>query len=69
MPKRRFYTPVMPRSGRPFTVRMSNLGTLGWVSDRAGYRYQATHPETGEPWPAIPPMVMDVWRAVSDYAA
>jgi len=62
-----FYTPVMPRSGRPFTVRMSNLGRLGWVSDRAGYRYQAQHPETGGPWPPIPPMVMEVWRKVSSY--
>jgi alkylated DNA repair protein (DNA oxidative demethylase) len=62
-----FYTPVMPRSGRPFTVRMSNLGQLGWVSNREGYRYQPTHPETGEPWPAIPPVVMDAWREVSDY--
>jgi DNA oxidative demethylase len=62
-----FYTPVMPCSGRPFTVRMSNLGRLGWVSNREGYRYQPTHPETGEPWPAIPPMVMDVWTKVSDY--
>jgi alkylated DNA repair protein (DNA oxidative demethylase) len=63
-----FYTPVMPRSGRPFTVRMSNLGKLGWVSDRAGYRYQPTHPETGASWPVIPSMVMEVWRQVSDYA-
>ncbi len=63
-----FYTPVMPKSGRPFTVRMSNLGRLGWVSDRAGYRYQPQHPETGEPWPPIPQMVMEVWRKVSDYA-
>jgi alkylated DNA repair protein (DNA oxidative demethylase) len=63
-----FYTPVMPRSGRPFTVRMSNLGTLGWVSDREGYRYQQTHPETGASWPPIPEMVMEVWRQVSDYA-
>jgi alkylated DNA repair protein (DNA oxidative demethylase) len=62
-----YYTPVMPRSGRPFTVRMSNLGQLGWVSNREGYRYQPTHPETGEPWPAIPPVVMDAWREVSDY--
>ncbi|WP_119388776.1 alpha-ketoglutarate-dependent dioxygenase AlkB family protein [Taklimakanibacter lacteus] len=62
-----FYTPVMPRSGRPFTVRMSNLGQLGWVSDRAGYRYQARHPETGEPWPAIPAVVMEVWSKVSGY--
>lgn len=62
-----FYTPVMPRSGRPFTVRMSNLGKLGWVSDRAGYRYQAQHPETGKPWPAIPAPVMELWRQVADY--
>ncbi len=62
-----FYTPVMPRSGRPFTVRMSNLGALGWVSDRSGYRYQPTHPETREAWPPIPTMVMAVWRQVSDY--
>jgi alkylated DNA repair protein (DNA oxidative demethylase) len=63
-----FYTPVMPKSGRPLTVRMSNFGPLGWVSDRSGYRYQPTHPETGENWPPIPPVVMEVWRQVSDYA-
>lgn len=61
------FQPVMPRTGRPFSVRMTNLGSLGWVSDRTGYRYQATHPETGKPWPAIPEMVMDVWRKVSNY--
>jgi DNA oxidative demethylase len=60
-------TPVMPRTGRPFTVRMTNLGALGWVSDRAGYRYQPTHPETGKPFPPIPAMVLDVWRQVSGY--
>lgn len=60
-------TPVMPRTGRPFTVRMTNLGSLGWVSGRAGYRYQPTHPETGKPWPLIPEMVLDIWRAVSGY--
>lgn len=63
-----FYTPVMPRSGRPFSVRMTNLGPLGWVSDRAGYRYQPTHPDTGRPWPAIPGPVLAIWRAVSGYA-
>jgi DNA oxidative demethylase len=61
------FQPVMPRTGRPFSVRMTNLGALGWVSDRSGYRYQATHPETGMPWPEIPEMVMDVWRKVSNY--
>lgn len=62
-----FFTPVMPRSGRPFSVRMTNLGSLGWVSDRQGYRYQPVHPETGRPWPPIPPMVLDLWREVSGY--
>jgi len=62
-----FHTPVMPRSGRPFSVRMTNLGPLGWVSDRAGYRYQTAHPETGLPWPAIPEMLLSLWRDVADY--
>lgn len=60
-------TPVMPRTGRPFSVRMTNLGSLGWVSDRAGYRYQPLHPGTGKPWPPIPERVLQVWRSVSGY--
>ena len=60
--------PVMPRTARPFTVRMSNLGSLGWVSDRAGYRYQPVHPDTGKPWPPIPEMVLEIWRKLSGYA-
>lgn len=61
------FTPVMPRTAKPFSVRMTNLGPLGWVSDRAGYRYQARHPDTGSPWPAIPPSILAVWQAVSNY--
>lgn len=63
-----FFTPSMPRTGKPFSVRMTNLGPLGWVSDRdGGYRYQASHPETGSPWPPIPEAVLAIWRAVSGY--
>ena len=62
-----YLTPVMPRTGRPFTVRMTNLGSLGWVSDRAGYRYQPMHPETGRPWPAIPENILEIWRTLADY--
>lgn len=58
------YRPVTP-GGRPFSVRMSNLGTLGWVSDRAGYRYQATHPETGRPWPPIPASLLSLWSELT----
>jgi len=63
------YTPTMPRTGNPMSVRMTNAGPLGWVTDKErGYRYQATHPQTGEPWPAIPPMLLDLWDAVAGYA-
>ena len=30
------FTPAMPRTGKPFSVRMTNCGPLGWVSDRHG---------------------------------
>jgi alkylated DNA repair protein (DNA oxidative demethylase) len=63
-----FYTPTMPRTGKPLSVKMTNCGALGWVSDKeGGYRYQPTHPETGEPWPRIPEIVVDAWRAVAAY--
>ncbi|MGQ0484727.1 MAG: alpha-ketoglutarate-dependent dioxygenase AlkB family protein [Hyphomicrobiales bacterium] len=62
-----FFIPVMPRTARPFTVRMTNLGPLGWVSDRSGYRYQERHPETGRPWPPIPAAVLAIWKEVADY--
>ena len=63
------FIPLMPRTGRPFSVRMTNMGTLGWVSDRNGYRYQAAHPELGTSWPVMPEIVLDVWRKVANYAA
>lgn len=61
------YTPRMPRSGRPFSVQMTNMGSLGWVSDIGGYRYQDFHPSTGQPWPEIPGRLLDVWEQVSSY--
>ncbi len=61
------YRPVTP-GGRPFSVQMTNLGPLGWVSDRAGYRYQPLHPVTGTPWPAIPPVLLDLWAQASGLA-
>lgn len=61
------FTPIMPRTGKPFSVRMTNLGSLGWVSDKAGYRYQPTHPETGQSWPAMPQSVLDIWKHFANY--
>jgi alkylated DNA repair protein (DNA oxidative demethylase) len=62
------YVPSMPRTGKEMSVRMTNCGTLGWVTDKErGYRYQPTHPATGEPWPPIPEALLELWRAVSAY--
>lgn len=57
-----FFRPVT-RTGKPFSVEMTNFGPLGWVSDRGGYRYQALHPQTGRPWPDIPAGLVGLWRA------
>ncbi|TPP07332.1 alpha-ketoglutarate-dependent dioxygenase AlkB family protein [Rhizobium glycinendophyticum] len=63
------YIPVMPGSGRPMSVRMTNCGPLGWVTDKErGYRYQSTHPVTNQPWPEIPHVLLDLWRDLSGYS-
>jgi DNA oxidative demethylase len=61
------YTPRMPRSGQPMSVRMTNCGPLGWMTDEKGYRYQETHPVTGAPWPPIPGILMEAWRELAGY--
>jgi DNA oxidative demethylase len=62
-----FFTPRLPKSGRPMSVAMSNCGPLGWVSDEKGYRYEPAHPQTGRPWPAIPVILTELWRDVAQY--
>ncbi len=64
-----FFRPVMPRSGQPFSVEMTNAGPLGWVSDKSGYRYQPHHPASGRPWPAIPGRVLTAWEELTGYPA
>lgn len=60
------FVPEMPRTGKPMSVRMTNCGALGWVTDRkGGYRYQAFHPITGKAWPGMPDELLDIWNAVS----
>lgn len=61
------FTPRMPKSGRPFSVRMSNCGPLGWLSDENGYRYRPTHPETDRPWPPMPEALIALWNDVARY--
>jgi DNA oxidative demethylase len=61
------FTPRMPKSGKPMSVRMTNCGPLGWLTDARGYRYQPTHPETGVPWPPIPALVLKAWADLARY--
>lgn len=49
-PPRHMLTP----GGRRMSVRNTNCGPLGWVSDRQGYRYVACDPQTGRSWPPMP---------------
>ena len=62
------YVPAMPRTGKEMSVRMTNCGPLGWVTDKElGYRYQPLHPVTGRPWPPMPEALLALWREVSGY--
>lgn len=62
-----FYRPITP-GGLPMRVEMTGLGPLNWVTDAAGYRYEARHPVTGRPWPPIPPALLDLWAELADPA-
>ena len=49
------FVPRMPRTGKPFSVRMTNCGPLGWVSDERRLSLSADAiPATGAPWPPMP---------------
>ena len=53
-PFRRMFTP----GGHQMSVAMTNCGNAGWVTDRSGYRYDRLDPESGKPWPAMPPVLL-----------
>ncbi len=62
------FTPVMPGTGKEMSVRMTNCGELGWVTDKQrGYRYQPTHPVTGKPWAAMPSQLLNLWNDIAGY--
>lgn len=49
-PFRQMVTP----GGYTMSVALTNCGSLGWTSDRDGYRYTHQDPATGLNWPAMP---------------
>lgn len=51
-------------SGKKMSVRMTSAGSLGWISDSTGYRYDPVHPK-GMHWPLIPDEVLGIWQAAT----
>jgi alkylated DNA repair protein (DNA oxidative demethylase) len=63
-PFRNMLTP----GGHQMSVAMTNCGDLGWVTDRSGYRYDGTDPETGRPWPRMPTSFRELAGRAADRA-
>ena len=61
-PFRHMLTP----GGRPMSVAMTNCGSVGWISDRDGYRYSATDPESHRDWPAMPEIMFDMAQKAAE---
>jgi DNA oxidative demethylase len=55
-PFRHMVTP----GGWRMSVAMTNCGQAGWITDRKGYRYAATDPESGRPWPPLPALFAEL---------
>jgi alkylated DNA repair protein (DNA oxidative demethylase) len=60
-PLRHLETP----GGLRMSVAMTNCGSLGWVSDRRGYRYQGHDPLSAKPWPPMPPVFIELARTAA----
>src|SRR5581483_10857843 len=63
-PFRHMVTP----GGFRMSVAMTNCGNLGWVSEPSGYRYDTIDPETGQPWPEMPPAFLSLARRAASAA-
>jgi alkylated DNA repair protein (DNA oxidative demethylase) len=63
-PFRHMLTP----NGFQMSVAMTNCGTLGWTTDRRGYRYTRHDPQSGREWPAMPDVFMRLARSAAETA-
>jgi alkylated DNA repair protein (DNA oxidative demethylase) len=60
------FTPVA--GSQEMSVKVTNAGPWGWCATdgrhknarRLGYHYSDIHPETGRPWPSIPPRWLEL---------
>jgi len=51
---------MMTPMGYLMSVATSSMGHWGWVGRSQGYGYLAYDPVTGQPWPAIPPVILQL---------
>jgi len=63
-PFRQMVTP----GGFTMSVALSSCGTLGWTTDRSGYRYTRNDPQTGQPWPEMPDVFLQLAQAAAQAA-
>ena len=63
-PFRHLVTP----GGHRMSVAMTNCGSVGWVSDHTGYRYDGIDPQSRRPWPAMPPVLRRLAADAADDA-
>ena len=63
-PFRHMQTP----GGHQMSVAMTNCGPLGWITDHRGYRYDGIDPQSGEPWPCMPPAFQDLAAEAAERA-
>jgi alkylated DNA repair protein (DNA oxidative demethylase) len=54
--------------GHWMSVAMTNCGSLGWVTDRTGYRYDPRDPESGRQWPELPRPFVQLAKQAADQA-
>ncbi len=54
--------------GFRMSVAMTNCGTLGWISDHTGYRYDPVDPEHGKAWPATPDVFIGLAASAAETA-
>ena len=63
------YRPTMPRTGKAWSIRQTNLGPLGWLSGKEAYHYAPVNPLTQARWPAIPAALLTLWAELAGYEA
>lgn len=51
---------MMTPMGFPMSVRTTSMGDWGWIGSAGGYGYSAVNPDTAQPWPPIPSVIMDL---------